>query len=161
MDALTRLIDINFGRGNPPSQAELVSHSGADTLDKESALELFLRKTKEEVLAGILTGEFGEHWDVEKLVVLEQAGLQYYLWSYLHYFAAGHGDTSENADMVEWLLSSIRSILGLHGSSFFHDDQAKTLRNFTTVLRQRFLSVQPNNSAAISYHIDYILNKLQ
>lgn len=162
MSTLLKLIDDNFGQGEPPTEAMLISHTGADPLDKRATLEKFLGKSKEEVLAGIKSADgYGDHWDLEKLLFMDPMGLSYYLWPYMRYLIESAGDYEKDGEMTEHLLSFIRSILGLHGSSYFTEQQCEVIRTFTLELMNKFGDVRSQSIDTILHDANFIVEKLR
>jgi hypothetical protein len=120
-----------------PAPASLVVFDGFDQLDKETAVEAFAGRTREEVAALIGRGPRGYEglWGIEELAFLEPAPLQYYLEPFLRHLLTQEHRAPQ--DLSYWLSFHLAEALARRGPEIFDGPQQQAVVELARLFDKR------------------------
>ena len=127
---VTRLLERiqeAFPDQGAPSPSSLVAVDGFDQLDKESALEAFGGRTREQVARLVGSGPAGWQglWGIEELESLEPLALRYYVEPFLRHLVAE--ESSRPEDLSFWLGYHLAEVARRRGPEIFDPLQRQVL----------------------------------
>jgi hypothetical protein len=158
MEILDRLAAA-FPDSGAPSRDTLVVFDGFDPLDKESAVQAFSGRTRDEVTRLIGAGPSGIEglWGIEELEVLEPAALQYYLEPFLRFLIAI--EYSKPDEVSFWLNYHLSEVIRRRGPEIFTVPQREVLEEIARHLAAR-LTESDDWSMSIRAHCTSLIERL-
>ncbi len=145
MKSLIELVQNSFGLGAPPVGDSLVKFDGFDELDKKHVLEIFLRKTTDDISRALAHDLLGTQSDIEDIFVMEPAGYQYYLAPYLIRIVQNETDESEDLQLAGFVMSNICEIVRVRGIEAFSKGQRAALSEIGNYLTEQCKAKNPED----------------
>ena len=136
---LLQRLDAAFPDHGMPRPDTLVVLDGFDQPAKESAVQIFGGKTRDEVRALVGKGPSGFEglWGIEDIEVLEAAGLHYYVEPFLSFLITEEFEDPE--EFAFFLMYHVSEVVRRRGPDIFTAPQRKFLTEIAWQLADRII----------------------